>query len=124
MPQTETGGGILADEMGMGKTLCILALILRTLESAHDWSSIPVSSVHDPPIQHKAKVRTRATLVVASSDCECIANSLNFRWANHELTVMINEWMQEIERYVLMNLACHKSFLIYLDISIIRLAVH
>jgi SWI/SNF-related matrix-associated actin-dependent regulator of chromatin subfamily A3 len=108
----------------MGKTLCILALILRTLESAHDWSSIPVSSVHDPPIQQKAKVRTRATLVVASSDCGCIANSLNFRWTNHKLTVMINEWMQEIERYAPMSLACHNSFLINLDISIIRSTAH
>jgi SWI/SNF-related matrix-associated actin-dependent regulator of chromatin subfamily A3 len=85
----------------MGKTLCILALILRTLESAHNWSSIPVLPVHDPSVQQKAKVRTRATLVVASSDCGCNAIHLSFNWTNHELTVMINEWMQEIERYVL-----------------------
>lgn len=34
----ERGGGILADEMGMGKTLSILALLLQTLDSAHQWA--------------------------------------------------------------------------------------
>lgn len=34
----ETGGGILADEMGMGKTYSILALIMRTTEDSEKWS--------------------------------------------------------------------------------------
>jgi len=67
-PQVETGGGILADEMGMGKTLCILALILRSLEAAHEWSSTPITTTQDETTEKKMKPRTRATLVVASSD--------------------------------------------------------
>ena len=67
LPQVETGGGILADEMGMGKTLCILALILRSLEAAHEWSSTPITTTQDETTG-KVKPRTRATLVVASSD--------------------------------------------------------
>lgn len=35
--EDETGGGILADEMGMGKTLSTLALISKTLEKAELW---------------------------------------------------------------------------------------
>jgi len=35
--QEETSGGILADEMGMGKTLSVLALIVKTLEDAKRW---------------------------------------------------------------------------------------
>jgi hypothetical protein len=53
------------DQMGMGKSLSVLALILRTLETAHQWSAQPdkiLSGVWGP------KPRSRATLIVASSD--------------------------------------------------------
>ncbi|KAF2736997.1 hypothetical protein EJ04DRAFT_431957 [Polyplosphaeria fusca] len=79
----ETGGGILADEMGMGKTLSILALVLRTLEEAHKWASDldnNVNSSHEN-VSTKKSNKARATLVMASSD------------------LMINEWFQEIERH-------------------------
>ncbi|KAK6819490.1 hypothetical protein PG987_015973 [Apiospora arundinis] len=33
----ERGGGVLADEMGTGKSLATLALITRTLDSAREW---------------------------------------------------------------------------------------
>ncbi|KAK2808657.1 hypothetical protein FQN50_004521 [Emmonsiellopsis sp. PD_5] len=36
--QIETGGGILADEMGMGKSLSILSLLVWTLEDARNWA--------------------------------------------------------------------------------------
>lgn len=81
LQQTEIGGGILADEMGMGKTLSVLALILRTLTSAHTWASdaVAVDGSHHRGIN--CRPRSRATLVVASSD------------------LMINEWLQELERH-------------------------
>lgn len=67
----ETGGGILADEMGMGKTLSILALVLRTLSAAHDWA-IRSDHLNDATsgIRRKRR-RSGATLIVASSDREC-----------------------------------------------------
>ncbi|KAF2973070.1 hypothetical protein GQX73_g632 [Xylaria multiplex] len=34
----ERGGGILADDMGMGKSLCALALLLDTLDEGRQWA--------------------------------------------------------------------------------------
>jgi SWI/SNF-related matrix-associated actin-dependent regulator of chromatin subfamily A3 len=65
----ETGGGILADEMGMGKSLSILALILRTLDAAHFWAT-SVDAPHDEELSGRRRHirRSGATLIVASSD--------------------------------------------------------
>ncbi|KAI4913383.1 hypothetical protein J4E85_010837 [Alternaria conjuncta] len=64
----ETGGGILADEMGMGKTLSVLALVLRTLNTAHEWA-ICIDDLNDPTSETpKKRRRSGATLIVASSD--------------------------------------------------------
>jgi SNF2 family DNA or RNA helicase len=79
VPQSELGGGILADEMGMGKTLSILSLILNTLGAGHEWSNSEPSSA-DPTAG--TKLRSRGTLIVASS------------------ALMINEWFQEIELHL------------------------
>ncbi|CAN9436614.1 unnamed protein product [Alternaria alternata] len=76
----ETGGGILADEMGMGKTLSVLALIMRTLHAAHDWASQDETSEDGMSQTPRCNRRSRATLIVASSD------------------LMINEWFQELDK--------------------------
>jgi SWI/SNF-related matrix-associated actin-dependent regulator of chromatin subfamily A3 len=66
----ETGGGILADEMGMGKSLSILSLIARTLGFASDWVDELNAS---PSLDQSAKqYRSRGTLVVVSSGCKYI----------------------------------------------------
>ncbi|OAP56382.1 hypothetical protein AYL99_09561 [Fonsecaea erecta] len=61
----EEGGGILADEMGMGKTLSMLALIVRTLDEATKWSNEP--DVHIAEEILPTKILSRATLVVVPS---------------------------------------------------------
>ena len=79
-PPPETGGGVLADEMGMGKSLSILSLITRTLENAHVWagdSNLAQSS--DPPA---AKHYSRATLIVVSSG------------------LLLNSWNSEIDKHL------------------------
>ncbi|KAK7190159.1 SNF2 family domain-containing protein [Paraphaeosphaeria sporulosa] len=76
---SETGGGILADEMGMGKSLSILALILRTLGDGHKWASEHDTMLDNGSSHYKSRRRSRATLVIASSD------------------LMINEWFQEMK---------------------------
>ena len=62
-PASETGGGILADEMGMGKTLSTLALITKTLENALEW----VAAKKANPDDHTRQKPSRATLVVVPS---------------------------------------------------------
>ncbi|UPX12309.1 uncharacterized protein EKO05_0002863 [Ascochyta rabiei] len=79
LDHTEIGGGILADEMGMGKTLLMLALIIRTLDAAHQFAlETPLQIAQGSLL---LKNRSRATLIVASSD------------------LMINEWLQELTKH-------------------------
>jgi SNF2 family DNA or RNA helicase len=60
---SETGGGILADEMGMGKSLSTLALITKTLDRAYDW----VLEKKANPNNYTRQKPCRATLVVVPS---------------------------------------------------------
>lgn len=68
----ETGGGILADEMGMGKTLSILALIIRTLNAAHSWKIRNEIPDFESSQIARCKHHSGATLIVASSDRKSI----------------------------------------------------
>jgi SWI/SNF-related matrix-associated actin-dependent regulator of chromatin subfamily A3 len=66
--QTEIGGGILADEMGMGKSLSVLALILRTLGAAHEWSVNTGDKASRNTQALTSRSYSSGTLIVASSD--------------------------------------------------------
>uniref|UniRef100_L2GAP1 DNA repair protein rad5 n=1 Tax=Colletotrichum fructicola (strain Nara gc5) TaxID=1213859 RepID=L2GAP1_COLFN len=73
------GGGIIADAMGLGKTLTVLTAILQSSHKAalfRDFVSIP-------NISQEPKVRTGATLVVVSS------------------AQLLESWGSEIQRHVL-----------------------
>jgi SWI/SNF-related matrix-associated actin-dependent regulator of chromatin subfamily A3 len=69
MEPIETGGGILADETGMGKSLSTLALILRTLDEAHLWAGMADEAADEEEALGPRRYRRRsgATLIVASS---------------------------------------------------------
>ncbi|KAG7413529.1 DNA repair protein RAD5A [Fusarium oxysporum f. sp. rapae] len=59
----ERGGGILADDMGMGKSLSILALIMKTLGNGQEWAE-------ERNAEHKSRRSlkfSRSTLVVVSA---------------------------------------------------------
>ncbi|KAK5653816.1 hypothetical protein OQA88_7974 [Cercophora sp. LCS_1] len=71
----ETGGGVLADEMGMGKTLSTLALMMRTLEAGQQWAEKKQSEEHS---SGKVQRHTRSTLVIVPS------------------ALLINNWLNEI----------------------------
>lgn len=64
----DKGGGVLADEMGMGKSLSILSLVMKTLETARDWALSQAQS-EDPPVAEQNR-RSGATLIIVSSACE------------------------------------------------------
>ena len=84
LEQTETGGGILADEMGMGKSLSILALILRTLDAAHTWKTQLDTAASETMIgSARRRQRSRGTLIVASSDRAYLATRLLEFVTNH-----------------------------------------
>ncbi|TVY89545.1 DNA repair protein RAD5B [Lachnellula willkommii] len=76
-PNQETGGGILADEMGMGKSLSILALIVSSHKVASEWIKTQASenSEHSDVSQKPSP----ATLVIVPS------------------AILINEWLNEIK---------------------------
>lgn len=50
----ETRGGILADMMGLGKTLSILALVMSTLDAAHAWLLHDPMQVSNDEVPHHA----------------------------------------------------------------------
>ncbi|KAE8382709.1 P-loop containing nucleoside triphosphate hydrolase protein [Aspergillus bertholletiae] len=74
----ESGGGILADEMGMGKSLTTLVLIAKTLREAGQW----VEDTKSLSGTSLAEMPTRATLVVVPSH------------------VLINTWEREINNHL------------------------
>jgi SWI/SNF-related matrix-associated actin-dependent regulator of chromatin subfamily A3 len=93
----ETGGGILADEMGMGKSLSMLALVVRTLNAAHSWAVQNDTVIGETSQMPRCKNRSGATLIVASSDRKC-NNYVYITASERRRTVMINEWLQELDK--------------------------
>ncbi|KAF6828597.1 DNA repair and recombination protein rad5c [Colletotrichum musicola] len=82
----ERGGGILADEMGMGKSLSILSLIVKTLEEGRQWAE------HENSNDERSKEVTYSgsTLVVVSS------------------ALLIYNWENEVKKHVDGGLSCVK----------------
>ncbi|KAL3477940.1 SNF2 family N-terminal domain-containing protein [Aspergillus californicus] len=74
----ESGGGILADEMGMGKSLTTLVLIGKTMRDARHWVDYRKRS-QDAAL---AETPCRATLVIVPS------------------RVLINTWVREIKSHM------------------------
>ncbi|KAK1634848.1 SNF2 family domain-containing protein [Colletotrichum phormii] len=74
----ERGGGILADEMGMGKSLSILSLIVKTLDDARTWAvDEDMNGEKNKDLHYSG-----STLVVVSS------------------ALLIYNWTNEIEKHV------------------------
>ncbi|KAK0665455.1 helicase conserved domain-containing protein [Cercophora samala] len=83
-PPSEYGGGILADETGMGKSLSILALITATLEEAIHWSTEDAG---------RSKLsRSMATLILVPS------------------TLIMHMWLEEIKKHLDESLKIEKYY--------------
>ncbi|KAI2462808.1 SNF2 family N-terminal domain-containing protein [Annulohypoxylon bovei var. microspora] len=74
-PPSAPLGGLIADVMGLGKTLTILAAILHSMRTAELFSDF----YNRPEDEYIQKVRTKATLVVVSS------------------TQLLESWVSEIQ---------------------------
>ncbi|AEO55392.1 hypothetical protein MYCTH_2299158 [Thermothelomyces thermophilus ATCC 42464] len=67
-PPPSTLGGILADMMGLGKTLSVLSLVTKTLDAAERWSRLPPQQPKAPerkpqhPFQQQFEVPRPAAL--------------------------------------------------------------
>lgn len=59
-------GGILADDMGLGKSLVMISTIAGSLERAHTFS---VSEKNAPASGNRPIVASKATLIIAPSPC-------------------------------------------------------
>lgn len=62
----EKGGGVLADEMGMGKSLSMLSLVIRTLDYARRWADSEILREAGAAFESH-KTISRATLVIVPS---------------------------------------------------------
>ncbi|KAF4443952.1 helicase-like transcription factor [Fusarium acutatum] len=74
----ERGGGILADDMGMGKSLSILALIMKTLDNGKEWAE-------GKNAEHKSRRSlkfSRSTLIVVSA------------------ALLVDEWENEVRKHL------------------------
>jgi SNF2 family DNA or RNA helicase len=91
----ERGGGILADEMGMGKSLSILALVMRTLDDGQKWADEKNEEYKD----RKSVKFSRSTLVVVSAACKPTLSEPNHVVdTNAEDAVLIDNWINEIRK--------------------------
>jgi SWI/SNF-related matrix-associated actin-dependent regulator of chromatin subfamily A3 len=61
----ETGGGVLADTMGLGKTLSVLAIVAKSMDEARAWEKDEEQALSKNIPDTKKS--SRATLVVVSS---------------------------------------------------------
>lgn len=63
----EKGGGVLADDMGMGKSLSILALVVNTLTEGKEW----VTKQENEDLVHSdVETYAHSTLVIVPSECK------------------------------------------------------
>ena len=67
----ENGGGILADDMGLGKSLTTLSNIIGSLDHARDYSNFMVASTSTVSNTiTPSRIAAKSTLVIVPSACE------------------------------------------------------
>lgn len=95
----EVGGGILADDMGLGKSLYMLALVAKTLEAAHSWQAGTGQESFLSDLSDLTK--SRATIILVPSACMsdqksgCISPKRSLKLIR--VTVLLNEWRSQID---------------------------
>ena len=89
---TECRGGILADEMGMGKSLSLLALILYTLPSQ---TPAKIGNEYYHSIENTG-IRLRATLIIAPKSSKSKSPCLENR--SLMILIAIQGWEQQIKK--------------------------
>jgi SWI/SNF-related matrix-associated actin-dependent regulator of chromatin subfamily A3 len=65
--QEDFAGGILADDMGAGKTLVVLSTVASSLDVALDYANMKPDTPFDIV---KDEIRAKTTLVIVPSACK------------------------------------------------------
>jgi SWI/SNF-related matrix-associated actin-dependent regulator of chromatin subfamily A3 len=95
-------GGIISDEMGMGKSLTMLSAIVGSLATAEYFAQ---SGRRDLASKGVRKPAAKATLVVVPSACKWLLIALKFVWHGApELIlarnlVLLDAWIEEVQKY-------------------------
>lgn len=66
----EYGSGILADDMGLGKSLTTLSNIMGSLDHARDFPKFMIASPNT--VSTPSKITAKSTLVVVPSACKSL----------------------------------------------------
>jgi SNF2 family DNA or RNA helicase len=95
-------GGIISDEMGMGKSLTMLSAIVGSLAAAEFFAQ---SGRRDMAPKGARKPGSKATLVVVPSTCKWLHIAPSFVWLGvPELNlardlVILDAWTEEVQKY-------------------------
>jgi SNF2 family DNA or RNA helicase len=94
IPPRISAGGILADVMGLGKTLTVLSAIVHSMDEACHFT-LPSG---ETPVDDHLAYSTQATLVVVPSarKCPCVPSKND--WRRLILPELIEVWKSEIAR--------------------------
>ena len=93
----ETGGGILADDMGLGKSLTMLTAISRTRQAAQVFVEETCLELRKPSERSKAsQVPSRASLVVVPTPCKCMLELVR-KLKELTTSVLLDNWEREIQ---------------------------
>jgi SNF2 family DNA or RNA helicase len=94
-------GGILADDMGMGKSLTLLALILHTLEEAQKFRETQQNTM----MERGTKIATKATLLIAPKSSMYLSKSFFHYKNNAKLNIFLlalYNWQMQIKEFDLL----------------------
>lgn len=102
----ENGGGILADDMGLGKSLTMLSTIVGSLDHAQKYAnSKPLSQSSTWDDICYIKSASKSTLVVVPSDCRFYLKSsshmLFYRLIMERRSVLLEGWVEEVRKSAL-----------------------
>jgi hypothetical protein len=89
-------GGILADGMGMGKSLTLLSLILHTLEEARSFGENP----HNSMMERETKGATRATLLIAPKSSAFFWSQISTVAMLMPFSLALSNWQMQVKEYI------------------------